>query len=106
MSEAAATDWRHRAFCRGANSEIFDDPWHTETAKEYCRRCLVTDKCLAFALTLENDLDGTWGGTSKSDRVALKRGGYRVSCPGCLGGSIYNDGSAAICVGCGLTWRT
>lgn len=97
--------WRYHAFCFGANPEIFDDPAHTETAKAYCLRCPVSDMCLAEAILLGPSTEGTWGGTTQDERAALKRGGHRVSCPGCGGQSVFNDGSSEICVSCGLSWR-
>jgi len=43
-----------------------------ELAKGVCRRCDVTDTCLAWAI--ENGQDaGVWGGLSEDERRALKR---------------------------------
>lgn len=98
-------NWRLRAFCSGANPEIFDDPWHGETAKEYCRRCAVRDECLAYALTQGKNLEGTWGGTTQAERSSLLRGGHRTSCPGCGDQNKYSDGQFEICVSCGLSWQ-
>lgn len=99
-------NWRHRAFCLGANPEVFDDPGHTETAKAYCTRCPVTVECLDFALSMTPNPEGTWGGTTLDERNALKRGGHRMSCPGCGGQNVFNDGAGEICIGCGLSWQT
>lgn len=96
-------NWRHRAFCRGANPEIFDDGFDVNTAKAYCLRCPVTVECLDDAVA-KND-EGVRGGTTYDERTALKRGGHRASCPGCGAKNVFNDGSSEVCVGCGLSWR-
>lgn len=96
-------NWWRRAFCFGANPEIFDDPMHVETAKAYCLRCPVTTECLDDAVD-KND-EGVRGGTTYDERMALKRGGRRASCPGCGGKNVFNDGSGEVCLSCGLSWR-
>jgi WhiB family redox-sensing transcriptional regulator len=96
----------HRAYCRGANPEIFEDSGHVETALEYCRRCLVHVYCLEYALSLTPHPEGVWGGTTEEDRRRLRRGGYRVTCPGCLGVRVYTDGVTEACLNCGLAWKT
>jgi len=45
----------------------------TEPLKAVCRRCLVLDECLAFALADES-LQGVWGGTSTRERAAYRKG--------------------------------
>jgi len=45
----------------------------TEAAKQVCRRCLVRDECLNFALELGEPV-GTWGGLSGQERKQLTRG--------------------------------
>jgi WhiB family redox-sensing transcriptional regulator len=45
----------------------------TEPLKGVCRRCLVLDECLAYALA-DPDLQGVWGATSKRERDDFRRG--------------------------------
>lgn len=42
-------------------------------AKAVCSACLVADECLAWALSLDEDVDGVWAGTSKRERRRLRR---------------------------------
>lgn len=94
--------WMRRGYCNGANPEIFEEDEHEETAKAYCQRCVVRVTCLEWALT-ENE-SGVWGGTTESERRALRRGGKRATCPGCGGTHLFNDGRAMICIPCGMSW--
>lgn len=99
--------WMIRARCRGANPEIFDgDPLYEETAKEFCRRCIVRTECLDYALKMGNSVIGVWGGLSQDERAARRRGGPRLTCPGCRSTFRFSDGQNIICIVCGLTWRT
>jgi WhiB family redox-sensing transcriptional regulator len=43
-----------------------------EQAKAVCRRCPVSQQCLAWALESGQDA-GVWGGLSEDERRALKR---------------------------------
>jgi len=76
---ATATDWRHRAACRGEDPELFfpigstgEALLQTEEAKAVCRRCPEMEACLAWALYTNQDA-GVWGGMSEDERRALKR---------------------------------
>lgn len=95
--------WVKKAYCAGANPEIFEEDGNVETALAYCVMCPVRGDCLTFALSLP-EVFGVWGGTTESERRALKRGGPRASCPGCGGTTLYTDGYSEICVACGLSW--
>ena len=97
--------WIKRAFCAGANPDIFDDEASAETARAYCSLCKVQVDCLTFALSFP-DTSGVWGGTTEAERRALKRGGPRASCPGCGNTQLFSDGHSEICVACGLSWLT
>lgn len=99
-------DWRHRALCRTANPEVFEDPAHEETALAICQRCSVHAQCLEYALSLSPAPEGVWGRTTFDERQRIKRGGHRASCPGCGGSEVFNDGVAEICLSCGISWLT
>jgi WhiB family transcriptional regulator, redox-sensing transcriptional regulator len=91
-----------RAFCKGADPEIFFEDGHEETAKAYCLRCPIRDLCLEWALN-RNEF-GIWGAMTESERRAVKRGGTRRTCPGCNSKHLYTDGSSEICLECGVSW--
>ncbi|MFE9923185.1 WhiB family transcriptional regulator [Streptomyces sp. NPDC005774] len=72
-------DWRTRAACRDEDPDLFfpigtSGPalLQTEQAKGVCRRCPVQQHCLDWALDTGQSL-GVWGGTSETERRALKR---------------------------------
>jgi len=71
-------DWRHKGLCRMEDPELFFPVGNTgpalrqaEEAKEVCRRCSVTEKCLQWALDTGQDA-GVWGGMSEDERRVLK----------------------------------
>jgi hypothetical protein len=45
----------------------------TEPLEAVCRRCLVLDECLAYAMADET-LQGVWRGTSARERDAYRKG--------------------------------
>ncbi|MEU3144716.1 MULTISPECIES: WhiB family transcriptional regulator [unclassified Streptomyces] len=72
-------DWRTRAACRDEDPDLFfpigtSGPalLQTEQAKAVCRRCPVQQQCLDWAMESGQSL-GVWGGTSETERRALKR---------------------------------
>ena len=72
-------DWRDHAACRHEDPDLFhpigtSGPtlMQTEEAKAVCRRCPVREPCLRFALDMEQ-ATGIWGGTSETDRRALRQ---------------------------------
>ncbi|MEV0694268.1 MULTISPECIES: WhiB family transcriptional regulator [unclassified Streptomyces] len=72
-------DWRTRAACRDEDPDLFfpigtSGPalLQTEQAKAVCRRCPVRQQCLDWAMDSGQSL-GVWGGTSETERRALKR---------------------------------
>ncbi|GAB2789306.1 WhiB family transcriptional regulator [Streptomyces chlorus] len=72
-------DRRTRAACRNEDPELFfpigtSGPalLQTEQAKGVCRRCPVQQQCLDWAMDTGQSL-GVWGGTSETERRALKR---------------------------------
>ena len=64
--------WMRDALCREYSGEMFFPGTGAsfEPAREVCRRCLVREACLAFALEHEEP-DGCWGGLSGQERRAL-----------------------------------
>ncbi|MEU5634903.1 WhiB family transcriptional regulator [Streptomyces rishiriensis] len=72
-------DWREHAECRTEDPDLFfpigtSGPalLQTEQAKGVCRRCPVREPCLEWAMETDQTL-GVWGGTSETERRALKR---------------------------------
>ena len=73
--------WREQAACRGSDPELFfpatDSDWGapapttSHTARALCQRCPVRADCLEAAL--DSDTYGVWGGTTRSQRRALRR---------------------------------
>jgi WhiB family redox-sensing transcriptional regulator len=72
------SDWRDRAACRGADTELFFPDGaagpalrDTEKVKLLCRRCPVRALCLDWAL--ENGIAfGNWGGHTEDERRAVR----------------------------------
>lgn len=60
-------DWGD--FGRGIKENYFDA---VRTAKTYCGRCPIREKCLEYALAA-NETHGVWGGMSAPERRALRR---------------------------------
>ncbi|WP_432031514.1 WhiB family transcriptional regulator [Streptomyces antibioticus] len=72
-------NWRESAECRHEDPDLFfpigtSGPalLQTEQAKAVCRRCPVREACLDRAMNTDQTL-GVWGGTSESERRAIKR---------------------------------
>jgi WhiB family transcriptional regulator, redox-sensing transcriptional regulator len=72
-------DWRHDALCRDQDPELFfpigaNGPAERQIAeaKAVCRRCSVTEACLAWAIDSGQDA-GVWGGLSEDERRAMRR---------------------------------
>lgn len=71
--------WRDHAACRGQDPDLFfpigttgPAPAQLEQARAVCRRCPVQERCLEWALETDQTI-GVWGGTTESERRALKR---------------------------------
>jgi WhiB family redox-sensing transcriptional regulator len=71
--------WRDHAACRGQDPDLFFPIGTTgpalaqlEQARAVCRRCPVQERCLEWALETDQTI-GVWGGTTESERRALKR---------------------------------
>lgn len=75
---AIGDNWRAYAKCRGQDSETFFPPEgrgasrERNIAKAICRSCVVTQKCLDYAL--EHKIPyGVWGGTTPRQRELIIR---------------------------------
>lgn len=77
LGDPTITDWRTHAACRGMPSEMFVAPERetrasdVDAAKEVCRRCMVVDDCLTFAITNTVTV-GVWGGLSAEELAPLR----------------------------------
>lgn len=74
----AEEDWRHAFACQFEDPELFFPVGTTgpaaaqiEEAKSVCRRCLVREECLDYAM--DTGVTGVWGETSDADRYSLRR---------------------------------
>ncbi|KOV89398.1 MULTISPECIES: WhiB family transcriptional regulator [unclassified Streptomyces] len=69
-------DWRVRALCVGEDPELFFPVAETEVAtaraRAVCRRCPVLVACRDWAVR-HGEADGVWGGTTASQRRAIRR---------------------------------
>lgn len=72
-------DWRSQSACLRADPELFFPVSATAAAepqvgkaKSVCARCIVSSRCLDFALT-HRDIDGIWGGTTYDERKKMRR---------------------------------
>ncbi len=66
--------WMRDALCREPQEATFFPPERNPglAAKDVCRRCLVTQECLAFTLAAVS-LAGVWGGTTPGERAVMRR---------------------------------
>ena len=66
--------WMRDALCR----EHPHLPWvgttgqRVDACRQVCRRCLVADECMAFAVELGAELQGMWAGTTPAERQQLR----------------------------------
>jgi WhiB family transcriptional regulator, redox-sensing transcriptional regulator len=72
------TDWRHRAACRGLDTNLFFPTPHETPhpqALAACQRCPVSEECLTYSLRLPNEqVDyGYWAGMDRDERTKEKR---------------------------------
>ena len=72
---APRPDWQRYGLCHGKGC----DPWFPKSRRSIapgaavCARCPVAQECLEYALSLEDNPDGIWAGTTPDDRRRLKR---------------------------------
>jgi WhiB family redox-sensing transcriptional regulator len=72
-------EWRDESLCRDTDPDLFFPVGTTgqallqiEQAKAVCSQCPVSQECLEFALSTNQD-SGIWGGTSEEERRKLRR---------------------------------
>lgn len=72
---ALTRDELDQALCTQSDPEAWfpDIGGSARAAVAVCARCPIQARCLAVALSLPNDLDGVWGGTTPNQRRALRR---------------------------------
>lgn len=73
--------WVNKAACRGIDNPAYiedlrpnfrqDRAWTVE-AKQRCRGCSVREDCFLYAMSLETDPGGVYGGTTGEDRKRLR----------------------------------
>jgi WhiB family redox-sensing transcriptional regulator len=66
--------WMASGACRGSGTAAYfpDRGIPAARAKAVCATCEVRSECLAYALA-DRELQGVWGGTSETERRALRR---------------------------------
>jgi WhiB family redox-sensing transcriptional regulator len=76
-----AYEWQYDGLCAGVDSSVFFSPEaergakrerREETAKSYCRRCPVIERCREHALSVREPY-GVWGGLTEGERAAIIR---------------------------------
>lgn len=67
--------WRDRAKCKGFDVNEFFPPVgvNIHHLKEFCSDCPVAYECVEYAVKYNLD-HGVWGGTSMTDRRAIRAG--------------------------------
>ncbi|WP_217140802.1 WhiB family transcriptional regulator [Streptomyces sp. AC627_RSS907] len=74
-------DWRDRGLCLREDPDLFFPIGNinsgqvviqTDQAKSVCRRCPVTQQCLAWAFAV-GPVEGVWGGMTEGERRAARR---------------------------------
>lgn len=69
--------WRDDAACRGLDTNVFfaglGELRTHQLAKAICAKCPVREECLESALAMSPELCGVWGGTTQTERSALRR---------------------------------
>ena len=70
-------EWQERGLCRRLDVALFfdddGDRRREAAAKRVCRRCPVSDRCLAHALRVGEEY-GIWGGLTAAERDKLRHG--------------------------------
>lgn len=66
--------WQDDALCAQVGTEMFfpDKGGSTRDAKRICADCPVRRQCLEYALAMDENPVGIWGGTSTRDRRKMR----------------------------------
>ncbi len=75
--------WMADALCLEHHNRdlwLISEQYARRIAVHTCRRCLVVDECLAYALD-RPDLEGVWGATTTAERSRLRKDRTRVDQP-------------------------
>jgi WhiB family redox-sensing transcriptional regulator len=66
--------WQDDALCAQVSQEMFfpEKGGSVRDAKRICGSCDVRQKCLEYALSLESNPVGIWGGTSPLERRRMR----------------------------------
>ena len=108
---AIGPDWYRDAACAHTDSDQFSPVVESLAAlakvrEEFCDHCPVRDRCLQSAII--NDDRGFWGGTTTSERQAMRRIRSRAKCPiaSCRAPDPVILGAYQVCIRCGASWQT
>ncbi len=68
--------WKEDAACRGTNLDWFfpgrkEPAGTTAKARRICAACPVKAECLEYAI--EYDMPGIWGGTTRKQRLSMRK---------------------------------
>jgi WhiB family redox-sensing transcriptional regulator len=84
-------NWRHKAKCRGVDTELFISRDNEPSAvtqdneqyviREYCTGCPVRIECLTWSETQRTRMHGVWGGLTEQERLGKKKPGTTVHVP-------------------------
>lgn len=71
-------EWISRGRCAEVDPELwFPSQWDSDAkAKKICARCEVRVQCLKYAVEADEE-HGVWGGTSRSERIRLRKQMHR-----------------------------
>jgi WhiB family redox-sensing transcriptional regulator len=101
-------DWRRQAYCANSYDDKFfsDNDVDQAIVVSRCHTfCPVRVECLNYALE-HNEKFGVWGGTTELERRQIETPRVRIKCPHCVGTRIFQEQSHAVCLTCGISWRT
>lgn len=67
--------WQDDALCAQVGTEMFfpEKNGSTFDAKRVCAMCPVRRQCLEYALSMEENPVGVWGGTSVQERRKMRQ---------------------------------
>lgn len=75
--------WRALALCQEVDPVLFfpEKGEKSVEALRICGRCDAREACLSYAMSIDGSIIGVWGGTTETQRKAMRR--------------LYNDNDAA-----------